>query len=366
MLLAAFFAAMLGTYVTSGRPGLYGQPKPNFLFGFFAPAITFTVFSGLRNSTGDTVFYIHSYKLMQEEIGELSYSDYDLLFDKLQVFLIRNGCDYSVFIMLTAIVTLVPIIWVLYKYSMNIGMSVYFFIAFGVYFSTMNGIRQYVAAGIMLLATKFLFSEKRIDFIPYVLIALLAAQMHSSALIMIPIYFVVRKRAWSASTFGIIFGSVAVLFLVSQFLPGFLGMLEDTEFSSYTDDWFTSGNEGGTQIFRILLNCVPTILAAFSYREFRRSGPIGDILVNLSVINAGIYLISSYNWIFARFAIYTSVYYIVLLTNIMMTGFTKSRNSYVKYLSYLLFFLYFIETVNSGRIKRYSSEFFDSHVFWEV
>ena len=78
-------------------------------------------------------------------------------------------------------------------------------------------------------------------------------------------------------------------------------------------------------------------------------------MVNLAVINFCFYLISVYNWIFARFAVYTSIYYIVLLTCIVMNSFKRKDKNIVYIMCIFLYIAYFWAVRYS--IAGYSSYF---------
>ena len=53
-----------------------------------------------------------------------------------------------------------------------------------------------------------------------------------------------------------------------------------------------------------------------------------------------LYIISTYNWIFARFAIYTSVYYIILLAWVAYNGVQKKDRGVYYAVCVILYYYY--------------------------
>ena len=79
-----------------------------------------------------------------------------------------------------------------------IELSLFVYIASGIYTVSMNGIRQSLAAAIIFAATKYILDG---NFKKFLLVILLASTIHQTALIFIPIYFIVRRKAWTRDTY---------------------------------------------------------------------------------------------------------------------------------------------------------------------
>lgn len=338
------------------RLGGLHQPLPNPA-GVILAMIIFCLFSGLRRSDGDTEYYSLAYTTASPN-APLNFEIKGSMFFNLGQSLLRRATDdpqYLIFI--CSFISIVPVLFVLYKYSHPFELSLYFFVTTGYFGLSMNGMRQYVAAGILVLGTKYLFSLRRHAFIKYAILVLLAWTIHSSALVMLVVFFVVRRPAWSMSSFLIVIGSVVGLLLFDLILPSFLNTLESTDYSSYSENgWFTSSGEGGSSFWRIIVALIPIIIAYFSRGRIRKLGIISDVLINMAFLNLAIYIISMYNWIFARLAIYCSVYYIIFLAWIVYNGVRpRDRNLYVT-LSSLFFIVY--ERQLSYCYSGYESDYF--------
>lgn len=361
-LVVVFSLSMLFTWfgqaVPSKARNALDKRKPNIL-GLIVPALVMILYSGLRNNIGDTIYYVHTYHLLEESGGVMPvWGQKAFLFELIQYWFIQSGAEYSTFIMITAIATLVPFFLVFYNYSVDYSLVIYLFFTMGIYVSTMNGIRQFIATGIILLGTKYLFSPKKTDFWKLLILIVIASLFHDSALIIIPIYFLCRRKAWSAPTFISLSVGVVGLMFISMFLPSFLSLLEDTNYSGYADGWFTDGNETGTGLIRVIFNCMPTILAAVFSKQVRRFGPIADILINISLVHSAIYILALYNWIFARFTFYTYAYVVLLMAMVFVAALRSGKYRFFAIILFVAYAIFFIIDARSQRMNWYESDFF--------
>jgi transmembrane protein EpsG len=336
-----FTAAVAKLYAR--RPGDLGQPKPNIL-GFIIPAVLFTTFSGLRHGLGDTEFYIHSYNLLDPT--RIDSSSWKLgggvMYNIMQQFFRLRTDDPTPLIFLTAILSCVPIIYVIYKYAHPYELGIYLFVTTSYYTFSMNGIRQYMAAGVLILGTKYLFSENNKDFFKYLFFVLCAWLFHTSALIMIPVYFIARRRAWSWLTIFLLVVTAVVTMMFDVFLPTFLNIIENTDYSEYAyNEWFTSGREAGSNAIRVAVLFIPMVLAFLQRHRMEVLGRFGDVIINMSIVNILFYILSLYNWIFARFAIYTSVFPILLITWLITLAFKRRDSSIAYWTTVCLYAIYF-------------------------
>lgn len=359
IVVGCFVIAFVSRTMPMGRLNMFGEPVPNFM-GFLIPAAAFGIFSGLRINMGDTFFYVYSYELLDEETMEpVNFSFHGgILYPLLQYWCrLRSDRPYEL-IMITALIACIPIVYIIYKYSCPFELGIALYVLTGYYTFSMNGIRQYAAAGILILGTRYMLSDKKTDFFKYLIFVLGAWLFHSSALIMILIYFVVRRRAWTPITIVFLLGTVFVTLIFNSILPTFLDILEDTSFGHYAENgWFTEGTEQGSNIIRVFVLIVPLVFA-FLEREFFRMcyGRKWDILVNLAIVNLAFYILSLYNWIFARFAIYTSIYVIIMMTYVITHGENRQKAQWLYPMSLVMYAFYFSNVQYS--IMGYRSELF--------
>lgn len=338
------------------RPGGLGQPLPNPI-SVVLPIIFFTVFVACRKTIGDTFFYMHSFNLMPDNNTVSIEIFFTSMFSFFQN-IIRNMTDDPQWLIAFSAVFSIPVpLIILYKYCPRFEMAIFMFVAFGYLGGAMNGMRQYMATSFVLVATKYLFSMKKEDFIKYAILILLAYCMHNSAIIMLPIYFVVRRRAWQTSSVLIILGSVIGVVIFDAILPSFLSALEQTSYSNYSENgWFTSGEEGGSSLVRLMFIVYPLVIAYLNKERIKMLGHIGDILTNIVCIVVAIYVIAMYNWIFSRLAIYLYVYFIIF--TVWIINYAVKPKDRTLYLAMTIFIYFIYSRMDSFTIALYESDYF--------
>ena len=168
IVIGCFIIAFFARSMPSRKLNIFDEPRPNIL-GFVLPAAAFGVFSGLRNNMGDTFFYVYSYRLLDEETMEPVHFSFSggIMYPLIQYWCRLRSEDPYLLIMITALIAVVPIVYIIYKYSCSYELGIALYVLTGYYTFSMNGIRQYAAAGILIMGTKFLFSEKKTDFFKY-------------------------------------------------------------------------------------------------------------------------------------------------------------------------------------------------------
>ncbi|EOO20212.1 MULTISPECIES: EpsG family protein [Bacillus cereus group] len=323
----AFFARYSAIPVTIG----FVMLKPSRLLILMATT-SLVLVSGLRNNIGDTYFYMHAYKVTDFNWENVQDSK-NIGFSILQMILQMYTSDPQVLIFVTALITNILIVAVLYKYSRMIDLSLYVYIASGMYLVSMNGVRQYLTAAIIFAATKYILDG---NWKKYFLIVLFASTFHQSALVLIPIYFVVRRKAWSTITFILLFLAVLIVIGFNQFAEIFFATIGDTQYGHYKDF-----QEGGANVLRVAVDATPLILAFIGRHKLRELFPQSDYIVNMSLLGLVFMIISTQNWIFARFSIYFGLYQLILISWVVKL-FTDKDQKFIYYAVLVCYFIYFV------------------------
>lgn len=322
------------------RGGL-GQPLPNPI-AVIIPIILITTFAAFRKNVGDTYYYVHSFELFG---GGNNPVTVEMFFTEMFSFfqnLIRNLTDDPQWLIAFSAIFALPVpLFILYKYSYPFSLSLFLFIAYGYLGGMMNGMRQYMGAAIVLCGTRYLFSLKKGSIIKYAAIIMLAWSMHNSALVMLPLFIVFRRKAWQLSSYVIILGSVVATVAFDAILPSFLGAVENTSYSSYSNNgWFTSGENGGSSLGRVLAAAYPLVIAFLNRDRMKMLGYIGDILTNIAFVNLAINIVGMYNWIFIRVAIYLMIYFIIFTAWVVTYAVPPKDKSMYYYGTIAAFFVY--------------------------
>lgn len=317
---------------------VYSKPNKILVFGAL---ITLVMISGLRSNIGDTFFYKHIY-----EINDFSWSNIvsqkDIGFGILQRFLKLVSTDPQVMIFATALITNLLIVITLYNYSKLFELSMYVYITGGLFLVSMNGIRQVLAAAIAFSSIRFLIEGnlKR-----YMIIILFASTFHQSALILIPIYFIVRFKAWSKMTIALLLLSIVIVIGFNQFSTFIFSAIQDTQYGEYKNF-----QEGGASIVRVAVTAIPLIIAFIGRDKLREINPKTDIIINMTLLGFIFMLISTQNWIFARVSIYFSFYQLLLIPWILRLFRVKDQKLIYYGIIICYFFYYYFENVISLQI----------------
>jgi transmembrane protein EpsG len=357
MTAACCFYVLLFRQTNDGRRSLLGNKVPNPL-ALVLPVIWFTFISGYRKNVGDTVFYRYSYVgyaeyVQSKPIFELKTNT---LFGWVQYYATQfRELEYKgepqigqMLILIVAIMFLIPAFVVLYRYSESFSLAIFLLLATGTYFASMNGIRQYAATGLLLLGTHFFFSPDMRKAAPgFIAFALLASMMHSSALVMIPVFFVVRFRAFSKVTMLVLLGAAGAVLFSGIVMPSLFDSLQGTDYEVYAgSNWLST--EHGSSLLRVMASAAP-LYFAYRFRDrFREIGVGGDVLINSTILLVAINIMGLYNWIFVRLAIYLYIYQILFLCKVFSVIKKEYGASSPFYLAGLLLFCIYGYYMNIG------------------
>jgi transmembrane protein EpsG len=340
--LAALFARSMSWQTTIG-PVLI---RPNKLFVFFS-LTSLVLVSGLRSGIGDTTAYMWSYSTNKLTWSGIDFRN-DFGFNILQLLLQQISRDPQLLVLVTGLITNVLIVLVMYKYARLLEISLFVYIAGGLYTVTMNGIRQTLAAAIIFAAIKYLLNG---NWKVYFLVVLFASTIHNSALLLIPIYFIARRKAWTKVTLLLIGSSIFIVLGFNQFMPVLFSVIETTRFSQYSQ---FSG--GGANYLRPLIYSIPLILAFLGRNKLRAMFPNSDYIVNMSLMGLIFMIIATQQWIFARFTLYFSLYNIIIVSWVVKLFVREHQKlAYYGILCFYCSYYYFDAAVGLGLI--YTSDY---------
>lgn len=253
------------------------------------------------------------------------------------------GNNSVVYLFIIAVLQAGMLFYVYRKYSSKYLMSFFLFLASTDYISWMfNGMRQFLAATITFIGIKFILDKK---YAKAIILILIASLMHQSALLMIPFVFIVQGKAWNKKTLLFILAVIVVVASIGQFTNVLDSMLAETQYKNVVSDW-QSWEDNGTNVLRVLVYAVPTILSLIGLRYIRNADdPVINLSVNMSIVSTGFYIVSMFtSGIFiGRLPIYFSLYNYILLPWEIDHMFTK-RSARMVYMmticAYLAFYYY--------------------------
>lgn len=321
-------------------------------------------FIALRSEFGDTGTYIRIFNdapmvmsRFDEFVNTRDHSQlYYGLMMQFKIFVTDNA---QVWLELVAVIQAVLMIKTLKKYSVDLGMSVFLFVASGMCVMWMcNGMRQFLAVTMVFACTGWILENKWYFFIPFAVLVMgltpitskldlevapwYLCGIHQSTMIFILSYFFIRGKAFNKKVWILI--AVFFVLAVSGGLDSVLdSSVEDT---TYVKDMNNVNADDGTSIPRVLVSSIPFIMALFSWNELKKESTptIINISANCSAITSILYVASAFtSGIYVgRLPIYTEMYNLILVPWLIRHAFKENQKTitFVMISLYLLYFYY--------------------------
>ena len=251
-------------YLVVRKTNIFGDRLAN-IYGksFYIIICTmFVLIVGLRheNIGLDTPYYVFNYEQKRFVYYILYYLESvkeEHGFQLLQWLICKTGAEYPVFLTICAILSVVPVIVIIKKFSKMPWLSVFLYVAFGFLTFLLSGLRQGIAIGLCCIATLFI-PKKKIGL--YLLFVLLAASFHKTALIFLPAYFLYYLRA-DVTSIVIIFVMGVITYVFKEQIFNFL--------NSHARMSYKQRETGGTmQYLFVILNIM---LGLFFYDDMKEN-----------------------------------------------------------------------------------------------
>ena len=314
----AFVCGIIAYFSTFGRPAKLDvdgvvQKKRQRIFFYLLLIAILIVFSGFRQlSVGgmDEYAYRNRFNMfkglsLSEAIGLnpmeplMSF----VVFLSTRLFDVTQG-----FLLLSSIIILLPMITSFAKYSIDFAYAIVLLFATTQLYNSFNGIAQFLAAAIYLLAIPYIYKRQ---FWKYALIVGICCMFHMGSIILFPIYFIAMNRTDSLKgvfTSVIVLAVIVVAYGSLESIINATGMLSDYTF-------VVEEGHHGVNIITIAINCVPALLALLT-GKYTKDDKVTTLCANMCVLHALIYIASAMDVYIARFAIFTCTFVILYLSRI--------------------------------------------------
>lgn len=279
-------------------------------FLFFAVVVFFV---GLRSGIADTVAYRNMFIEWPSELAEfdIAAEEKDKGFALLSVIFKQFiSTDWQVWIFAIAFISTLLVVYPLYKHSPSFGFSAFLFIATTDFTWLMNGMRQFIVATALFFLMDWIISKK---FVRFAIATLLLSTIHGSAVLMLPIYFVVQGKPWSSRMWISIITCVVMVFAFDTLMPAFGNALSGTQYDGYID---YMAADTGSNIMRAIVALVPVALAFIKRSEVSiLNDKRMNLAINMSVFNFFCMLLASVSSgvFMGRLYIYFELYNLMLL-----------------------------------------------------
>ncbi|MDD5923376.1 MAG: EpsG family protein [Clostridia bacterium] len=290
---------------------------------------------------GDGPGYCIAYNAQKPDFSTIDWDKKDPGFTVVKIIIKKLfGEGDTPFRLSMAILHGLPVILVMRYYSSDYVTSIFLFVMTNFYTAWMlNGIRQFLAAVIIFAATPLLLKKNYILLIP---IILAASTIHNTAILMVPVSIIVQGKAWNKRTVMFIIMALALMFISSNSLSFFDSALESAGID-YSMSAAKESGDDGTSFLRVLVNIVPTIICFVFRKQLDTENRVINICVNMSVITAGLYLISmvTSGILIGRLPGYTNMYNFILLPYLIKNVFTEQDSKTVNTIMIVMYIIYY-------------------------
>lgn len=315
-------------------------------FSAFLLVVPYIVWAGFRGDFADTAIYRLSFYAAPDNLSDLP--AYMVSQTKDTGFYVINALfkifisnSSVVFFLAFAALQLFLIMKTYRRYSSDYWMSIFLFIVSTDYLSYMfNGIRQFTAVCSIFACFGWILKK---DYFKTIIVILLLSTIHQTALIMIPIIFIIQGKAFNKKTMFLILLTLIVLVGINEFTSFLETALKETQYNDIMTNEIMQ-NKTGTNILRVIVYSVPLLLSIVGKRYIDEANdPLINLCVNCSVITTALYVISAVTSgiYFGRLPIYTSLTGYILLPWLINHMFEKKSAVLIKIMMYGFYFLFF-------------------------
>lgn len=327
---AIYDGGISSTYISSLTPWI-------IVFGYIA------FLAAMRTKYNDTYVYINSFENLpgtwEAAISVLTGNGKDKGFDFLgNIFKCFISEDYHMWFLAFAIVEAIILARVMRRETVSLWDACFYFFVSTLYVNNFSMMRQWFAVVVLFGASKFI-KQKR--FISFLIICLLAAQIHNSAYLMIVVYFLVQGKPWSRKQNIMIFAFAIAMLLLNPLLETTSDLLQDTTYD-YVVNTMQTGN--GSSPVRILISAVPVLIAFIYRKRINEADDMINLCVNMSLINLLLNMVATFTsgLYVIRLSTYMNMYNVILYPYLLNVSVSKMNKKFIKVGFYVFFFLLYI------------------------
>lgn len=322
-----YYILALVFYFISGLCELYNQCKKKnnciYTIIMLLPLFILTAFRDI-NIGADTYSYYRTYNLISQcpdLKNALISSRMEKGFILINYLVSKNDSSYLGFQIVITLVIYISLFFLINKYSVNVGFSLFAFLSLRMAFGPMNTIRMWAAIAIILFANRYLINRQLLKFS---ILIIMASLFHTSALIYFVMYFVYDKKIEKKNVVVIVITSLGIGIVGRPFFAILTDMIG--KYSGYLDsEYFTSENNIAVYLNLLIDVC----FALFLYCSFANSsdvlleeGKSSNVALSTSFFRLLSYatilliatdLIGIGNTIMSRVASYFQIYQILII-----------------------------------------------------
>lgn len=238
------------------------------------------------------------------------------------------------------------VFWVYRKYSCSFAMTAFLFVASADYLQWMyNGIRQFIAAAVCFACIGLILKKK---YLWTILVICIMATFHASALLLIPVIFIVQGKPWNRKTLLFMLAVITAIAFLDQFTEILTNFMSNSQYSNEVGQFNASE---GVNLLRVAVYAVPTVIALLKRNKINEANnQLINVCVNMSVVSLGFYILAVFTsgLFIGRLTIYFSLYNYILLPWEIKTLFDKRTATLISVAMigfYLIYYYYQVAVV---------------------
>lgn len=225
--------------------------------------------------------------------------------------------DSAMWFFIMGILTVIPCALVIRRESISVCLSSMLYVILCCWHTSFNIVMQSAATSILLLGLPCLRERK---FIKWCILCLIASVFHITAIVMIPVYFLVSPKVTWTRSFMLLGIGLTITFLYDQLfalMETISGKASETVDSTYGAEQLN--------LLRVLVNCAPTVLAVCLLKYLPLQDKKFCVLFNLSLFNAVLNVGTMNSAYLNRFAVYTIIFNALFIPYLAKPFKRKSR-----------------------------------------
>ena len=311
---------------------------------YFVVICILVLVAGLRYNVGaDYGVYYHGYTDYIDNLHESLKSLDEPGYGVLAWIATRFINDGAAAIFIASLVTISLPLIVIYRYSDKLLLPVFLYITIGCWSGSFNGVRQYLAASILLCGYKAL-RERNI--FKYCLIVFLAFLFHRSAIVALLLYFVTKRKITPYNIVLLI--AIASIALISyEQVLSIAGFVMEKEYSMGNAYTSTAVNR-----LRILAACAPAVVFVYAYYDKAKSEAV-TFALNITIIRATIAVLAMNSALLYRIEIYTSLFAPLAISE-LMEGISEKNRKTLKWIMAILYIvMWWYEIYKTGSLNHF-------------
>ena len=323
------------------------------LFWALVSVALLVFFMGQRSDFNDTQAYIASFNNASiDNIKDSVFGDtgvespgFTLLMTFFKKYISK---DYIAWFTFLAIFQAGAIVSIYYRYSCNYSMSMYLFIASTTFIWMESGLRQFTAVCLILYFLNYVIDRKLVGF---AIVVLLAYTIHDTAILWIPVYFIIGFKPFSKQIWFFVGLTVVAFFFITEFTSFLDSSLEGTDYEGYGsimtnyDPDHTGQVDNGVNPVRALISAVPPAIALWRWKYIKdRTNPLIDKCINMGTAAAGVNLLGvvTSGILVGRIPIYFTPVNFIVIPWLMKYAFVGKLQKFMIGATYILYFAYFL------------------------